>query len=335
MLLLTSSLYALDTLNALSSSRILFLNFILCFFLANYLDSISKIKKTLDYVVISGVLASLFLMITSFNPGEIVRLGESLGALNRLALLIAVSFVIALHSIIYERNKKYIFYCLAMTPFLLLSGSRNAIIFALIGSLIMIFMKYKGTIWGNIKILIYLCLGTVGFYVIVFKIPQVYSVLGIRLESMLSFLTTGEAIAERSIQARSYMIEFGIEKFKQKPFWGYGINNYSVLNMEYAGRSVYSHSDFIEILVGVGIVGTVIYYSIYINSIMSLMKKKFLYKSMNDLFLALSISFFITSFTTVHYYLKHFWFFFTIIAAFNALKSSDGKRSAVTLVNDN
>ncbi|MBO7232994.1 MAG: O-antigen ligase family protein, partial [Bacteroidales bacterium] len=48
--------------------------------------------------------------------------------------------------------------------------------------------------------------------------------------------------------------------FLHKPFFGYGANNYSEEIEPIIGVAVYSHNNFIEMLVNVGFVGFCIFY---------------------------------------------------------------------------
>ena len=70
----------------------------------------------------------------------------------------------------------------------------------------------------------------------------------------------GQAGGDSSTLSRVSFIETGWRLFKQKVFIGHGVDNFKYVS----GFWVYSHNNFIEILVGLGIVGFVLYYSIYL-----------------------------------------------------------------------
>ena len=81
---------------------------------------------------------------------------------------------------------------------------------------------------------------------------------------MLS-LVTGRGIADSSSILRSKYISVGIDAFKESPVIGYGIDNYRYINLRDSGHLTYSHNNFVEMLVGVGGIGFLIYYFYYIK----------------------------------------------------------------------
>ena len=101
-------------------------------------------------------------------------------------------------------------------------------------------------------------------YTLVMTIPEWYNTIGWRLEGAIAIIT-GRGSADSSALLRAEYIEVGWEAFKENPILGYGINNYRLINLQATGHQTYSHNNFIEILVGIGIVGFFIYYSFYLK----------------------------------------------------------------------
>ena len=97
----------------------------------------------------------------------------------------------------------------------------------------------------------------------VIEVPVLYEAIGWRIEGMLA-LATGEGGVDSSAALRMRYINLGIEAFKSSPILGYGIDNYRILNGIATGHTTYSHNNFIEILVGIGFVGFIAYYWIYL-----------------------------------------------------------------------
>ena len=97
------------------------------------------------------------------------------------------------------------------------------------------------------------------------NVPLLYDLGGNRIESFLNSLNGGET--DGSTSFRIHMIEWGIEWFHNRPYFGHGLMNYKALlgtMGTWAGtEGTYAHNNYIELLVDVGIVGTVIYYSLY------------------------------------------------------------------------
>ena len=90
----------------------------------------------------------------------------------------------------------------------------------------------------------------------------IFSTINRRFQSYLS------GNLNTSDETRNNMINFGIELFKERPILGYGLNNYR--NYYYTGQ--YSHNNFIELLVCLGIVGFVLVYVMYFSPIKVILK---------------------------------------------------------------
>lgn len=98
----------------------------------------------------------------------------------------------------------------------------------------------------------------------IMNVPSLYNVIGYRFEDMFNILSNSTSGGEDI--SRMILVQYGIEWFQDQPILGYGINNFRVLSdntVLFAGRNFYAHNNYIELLVGVGIVGFLIYYSCY------------------------------------------------------------------------
>lgn len=109
-------------------------------------------------------------------------------------------------------------------------------------------------------------------YWAIFNVPQLYNTIGFRMESLIN-LFTGHGLDSYDM-GRQEMIYYGLNFWAQKPLFGYGINNYQILYAGISGRYVYSHNNYIEILVNVGMIGFVAYYAYYIYLLRKLWNKK-------------------------------------------------------------
>jgi len=68
-----------------------------------------------------------------------------------------------------------------------------------------------------------------------------------------------------STGGRIFLIKVGFLTFQDSPIFGHGIANFFLLNELH----VYAHNNYIELLVDLGIVGTILFYSIYFYLIKS------------------------------------------------------------------
>ena len=113
---------------------------------------------------------------------------------------------------------------------------------------------------------------------------------------------------------------------KESPLIGYGIDNYRILLGKNIGLITYAHNNYIELLVGVGILGTVIYYAMYVNALICLLRSK---KNLNlrYLFLTFLLVVFIIDFASVNYFSKHIYIVLAMSSIFANLniKTSDSK----------
>ena len=87
---------------------------------------------------------------------------------------------------------------------------------------------------------------------------------------MISLLL-GEG-GDASAEARAGLIELGLSYFAKSPWLGNGINCFHMLDEAYG---VYSHSNYVELLFSVGILGTISYYAMFIPVINSARKRYF------------------------------------------------------------
>lgn len=104
-----------------------------------------------------------------------------------------------------------------------------------------------------------------------------------------------------STDNRLDMIYLALERFLQRPFFGYGIDSFRILT-KYPS---YSHNNFVEILHNFGLIGFLSYYYIYfVISYFVLYKWKYLFKKDRFLILSSLLCLLINDLTVVSYYVK-------------------------------
>lgn len=299
-----SILYSVNYTNALTKSRTLILNFILIFSLINYLDSTKKIKKLLFFFINSGFLASLYLIITT-DFSRITRIGNILGNENAIGIILTLSTTISFYFILEDKNYKLVPLLLINIVSILLTGSRQALLFLVISIVSILFLISKGSIVKKIRYLV-ISVFTIFFVLYaIFNIPIFYDIIGSRIDNVLGILV-GQGTTEGSLNIRSYMVEFGINKFKERPLLGYGIDNYRFLLNENTGMYTYAHNNIIELLVSVGLIGTYFYYYAQFILVKNLFKKSRYHKDKSDyklsyLLIAIIFSYTVLSISTVYY----------------------------------
>ncbi|MBT2216479.1 oligosaccharide repeat unit polymerase [Virgibacillus dakarensis] len=300
---LISIFYAINQYTALSKVKTLILLFCLMLSLTNYIDSLEKLRKILIYFVYSGFISSIYIIFVS-DLKHIDRFGNELGNVNAIGTILSISAVICFYFIVTEKGKLFIFLFLIMFMVILLTGSRTALLFMIINIFLYLYLINRKKISDKIKFCILSVFIILISVYLIFNVPILYQVMGSRVEDMLSFIG-GESITEKSLNVRAYMVEFGIEMFKNRPS-GYGIDNYRyLLGESLISEVTYSHNNFIELLLGVGIFGVITFYLLQIMVI----KKLFRYNAKTELgyvFIVLLISYMILSVSTIYYDSKHF-----------------------------
>lgn len=324
-----SVFYAIEQSIAITKVRTLILIFLLMFSLTNYLDSFEKVRKLITYFIYSGFIASVYILSNS-DYSHITRFGEVLGNVNTVGVDIGMSATFCYYFIFNEKKYWYIFLLLVMITITILTGSRSALLFIFINLILITCLYYlkanNNKFKGILKIMTILVLLLFITYYIVFKVPLFYEILGKRIENVFLFLS-GESVNEGSIYMRDYMIRVGLEFFKNRPFTGYGIDNYRVLfGIIPGGLETYSHNNYIELMVGTGIFGVLVYYFIQILVLIELFnasKRDISGVIMCYVFMSIIMSHIILSLSLVYYYKKHFNLLLAISSALSAIKKVD------------
>lgn len=191
----------------------------------------------------------------------------------------------------YSKNKKW--YCLLVALFLvfvILSSSRKAMFAAVAGPvLFVLFSTYKKNYFFNIVAVL-----TISVLVIFFIMTDenAYNAIGKRITSMLTFwFEERDHTVDNSLYMRSYYIDLAQRMFSESPIFGKGMGNFAkIIDHVYMLDAVYSHNNFWQILSELGLVGFIIYYSLYFVTVVRLAKGAFINKSrMNMLFLTFMI----------------------------------------------
>lgn len=166
----------------------------------------------------------------------------------------------------------YLIATLLMLYFIVITGSRKAIIMLFIPLIYFVFFKKQVKLSVKLALLF---IGLGGVYVM-FSNPVFYDIAGKRIADMFTILR-GDYMAEGVDTSRVFLIMYGWEWFQDRIWLGYGINNFRVLSnatQMFAGRNFYAHNNYIELLVGVGVIGTFIYYYGYYYVMRRAMRQK-------------------------------------------------------------
>ncbi len=198
---------------------------------------------------------------------------------NGVAFLVFCAELMAFYEF-YSRGKKgYILLVLLFLLFVILSGSRKAAFASVAGPLLFVLLStYKKSYFLNIMLISALSVAVI-FYV--FTDENAYNTIGKRFASMLSFWFENRTHkVDNSLYMRSYYIQLAKEMFSESPIIGKGMGNFArIIDETYNVAGVYSHNNYWQILSELGIVGFLIYYSLYFVIVIKLIKNAFFEKS--------------------------------------------------------
>lgn len=102
-------------------------------------------------------------------------------------------------------------------------------------------------------------------YFLIMEVPFFYEIIGKRMEDLFNIITNKTDGTEDV--SRVMLILYGWNWFLEHPFLGVGVNNFRALSNTvalFAGKNFYAHNNYIETLVGCGLVGFVLYYSAHL-----------------------------------------------------------------------
>ena len=236
-----------------------------------YISDMREVDMILKgFLLSTAILLFRLLMSMPLDQLGSSRLGSSIGINENI---VGMYFLFASTICIYYTKKAKIYYFpyiifLLMT---LLSGSRRALAL----TLLVVIVFYINSIKKVSNVIYIIPFGVLFFLVIDLTMnnPILYQVIGRRVTGLINMLT-GEGKVDNSTLVRMDLIQIGVELFKEKMWIGHGANSYRFLNK----YSLYSHNNYIELLVNHGIIGLVLYYIMPLMILMQL-ARIWLYKT--------------------------------------------------------
>lgn len=303
-----------------------------------YLYSLVKNKTDIELVVKLFILATLFnciyvLLQTDISSSSVFRLANGMGGgwnPNVLGMQVAFAFCFCIwlfNEQFLKKGKKNmallalsIFYILIV----FLTGSKKALLIAaLFPTLQYILFQRK----NKMRYFLVTMIGFIIGYYLIFNLPFLYKSIGLRIDQFiysLGQIHTGDRSGDL---ARLAMIELGWEQFLKRPLFGYGAWNYAYLNGMINSVHIYSHNNYIEMLVNYGVFGATLYYSAYFHLL-----RKSIRGLGNSFVFSIVTCLFIADIAFVSYYC--FYYQMILIICFslikidtNNMKSNNGLRS--------
>jgi len=305
-----SYFYAIDKGYVLAILTNIFPLFIVCFGLYNYLKSWEDIRYFLKcYITVAVISCVISLLFYDFT--EITR--ETLmGGPNSAAIRLSFAIFYIILLFFLEQKMIILLSLPIILSVILLTMSVKTIIFLVIffSCTFFVYILKRVSFKKKSKRKLFLIVSLLFIILIIFASQiEFFNLSFWRVDAKIQ-----KYIIEKEFGLRGELIEDGLFLFKQRPLLGFGINNFREYYGSKTGLYTYTHNNFLELLVGVGLLGFFIYYSIYIISFYLLIKKYF--KTKQDIYLLFNlvlIGFFFIGFTQQTYWIVSVKLFFTVM----------------------
>lgn len=271
--------YAINRPNSFTVIKTLIVLFVGLFLVDDQINSNEELEKYLKIFLISLLIMMIYVILNlDLNSFQLAQHGEATTGLwngNDIGMKCALYIILMLYFLSNNKKilQKMILLISLLIPLVLLyyTASRKAILMVILGVSFFYYLKHPNK---KIRNLIVICLGVYIVYTLMMNNVYLYKAIGWRIDGALALLNKSSQVDSSTLLRKRY-INIGIDAWKKSPFLGYGVANFSIINSHETGHMTYSHNNFVEILVGVGGMGFLIYYSYYIKLLFDYVKIHF------------------------------------------------------------
>lgn len=222
------------------------------------------LKNVIEILLHGGRLFNEFVC---FIDGEVVPglfHGICSVNINYLGLHVAIPLVIGMYDVTHNR-KKIIYECpflILSTLFLIISGGKMNFLILFLGVFLVLLKKtiHKDMKKTILRWFMLLIIG-IGLLFVLSKISMFEATFSRFFDMAKSLLGISY---DTSTNDRTYSIKIGIEQFLNSPVLGIGVDNVRLILEKEMGLNTYIHCNYIELLVGIGIIGVTAFYACYI-----------------------------------------------------------------------
>lgn len=271
-----SIVYALNRSTSFDSIKTLIVLFMILFLVDDEIESKKDIEMYMKLFLVSLLIMIIYVLIkVDLKSFQLAQHGEATTGLwngNDIGMKCALFIIIMLYFI--DNNSKNIwrlFLLLSLVPAGVLvyyTASRKAFLMVVLGISLFYYLKHPTK---KIRNLLVIVVGIYIAYMLLVNNDALYNAIGWRIEGALALLGKKGKVDSSALLRLKY-IEVGINSWKKSAVFGYGLDNFRIINFRVTGHATYSHNNFIEILVGVGAIGFLIYYSYYIKLLFEYIK---------------------------------------------------------------
>ncbi|MBU7007222.1 O-antigen ligase family protein [Phosphitispora fastidiosa] len=268
-----SLLYASSLELSINMSSNLLMAFFFGISMSVFLQIENGSEKLMKIFIITGLIVGTFLALTFSPEHSWSRLGEDFGVNENL---VGLMYLIPLCFAFVNLYRKSFVTLSALAAIVcgynvLISGSKKAVLGFLVFVLVYLISEKK--VSKKIRNTILIIFMVMFVSIMIMNTPSLYNVVGYRFEMMYQNLINDSG-TNSSTTIRINMIQYGLHLFAESPIWGYGINNFAHYWSMFSGKQTYSHNNYIELLVDLGILGFIIYYSVHFYLAKKLLKTR-------------------------------------------------------------
>lgn len=269
--------------------------------LIQHVDSDGRLERYIRIVLAASLFLAIYLLartpITEWFDGFLGR-GTGYNS-NDIGLSLAMGVIFSFYLAYIRKQKKY-FIVTAFSFFtVILTSSRKAIFMSTFGVLILVVFHFRARKY-MLRVLSVLA-GLILAIVLIFQVPQLHQVLGVRLETMVEYFMSDHD-ADYSISLRNAYVGIAKSILREHPILGIGLNNFSYYVRSYGNTLSYCHNNYWELAADLGIVGLVVYYWFYAYLLFKLVRQMFDGCKSALLFMTLLLQFLVFEYGIVNYY---------------------------------
>lgn len=332
-----SCIWAINRNSSFSKSITLIELIILTIFMFDYIIKNDKSDIYMRLFCWSGAVLSIYIFFY-YGPSKFIQLllvGERIGTdvlnVNVLGTLAALSALIAFYIILSEKNYKYVVFVVVNTLAVAGSGSRKAFVMLPLGVTMILFALVFANKGGKKRKYFLALLGVLIVFFFLLQTELLNEYKNRVMQMLYSFFDNSSTysasnLSDHSSWVRKQLREIGFLIFKDHPIGGIGIDNARFVSQQYGfgDGTYYLHCNYVELLSGIGIIGTVIYYLLYFVPLKLFVSRKHDQKCL--FFAVLIILKLIVDYGMVSYYSKETYLFFLLIwTLYIRIKWSDEK----------
>lgn len=263
---LCSCFWSVDFNVAINRNLTLFQILVMVFMIYNLVENTQELENVFQSIFF-GTMVMCLQTIMKYGLGNIfdmmlngIRIGSDINQENAFGYYCVVAFLIAVYNGLYK--KKRYFFALAIVPFIFsfASGSRKSILVIIAATALVFALKNGKVQISKIFVCLAICIAVFGIAYNIEALQPLFK----RFTAMLDTFESVDKTGDNSIAVRMDMIKYGLRLFKNRFLFGYGTEQYIVMYKIDYGIMRPSHNNYIQSLVSFGIIGTILFYSMYV-----------------------------------------------------------------------